>query len=240
MTGAGGPLILVVEDDRDVGRLICSTLEGYGYRTEHFVLARDLMNRLRHSRPALVIVDLGLPDRDGLQVVRDLQEAGSFPIIILTGRGHTSDRVLGLEFGADDYVVKPFEPRELVARVRSVLRRFERAAEALPAGNTARFAGWSFETESQTLTAPDGTAIVLGTAESDLLKALLRRPNRILSRAFLLDLKGDAADPGPFDRSIDVRMSRLRKRLGEDPHDPRILKTIYGAGYMLCAQVGWE
>jgi DNA-binding response OmpR family regulator len=147
--------------------------------------------------------------------------------------------VLGLELGADDYIVKPFEPRELVARVRSILRRYQRAAPA-EAGSgeqtVARFAGWAFDSGRHALIAPDGREVGLSAAEAGLLTTLLRRPNKILSREQLLGER----DVDPFDRSIDVRISRLRRKLDDDPQNPKLIKTVYGAGYLFSAQVGWE
>ena len=175
---------------------------------------------------------------DGMQVVRQLQEGTPCAVLILTGRNDVTDRVLGLELGADDYIVKPFEPRELVARVRSILRRYQRsaAAEAITERNIASFAGWIFDGNRHTLTAPDGREIGLSAAEAGLLATLLRRPNKILSREQLLGER----DVDPFDRSIDVRISRLRRKLDDDPQNPRLIKTVYGAGYLFAAQVSWQ
>ena len=239
MSDAGRNLVYLVEDERDIARLICTSLKDYGYRTEAFATGRDIVHRVKQQAPALCIVDLGLPDADGLQVVKAIQDRCCCGIIILTGRGHTSDRVAGLELGADDYVVKPFEPRELIARVRSVLRRFERAETEQRPGMAARFSGWRFDFASHQLTGPTGDDVPLSTAEAELLKALLRAPNRILTRDYLLDLK-DPANQSPFDRSIDVRISRLRKKIEPDPQNPNLIKTVYGAGYIFATQVAWE
>ena len=175
---------------------------------------------------------------DGMQVVRELQDGSPCAVLILTGRNDVTDRVLGLELGADDYIVKPFEPRELVARVRSILRRYQRAPAPEPASerNLARFASWSFDASRHALTAPDGREISLSAAEAGLLATLLRRPNKILSREQLLGER----DVDPFDRSIDVRISRLRRKLDDDPQNPKLIKTVYGAGYLFSAQVEWQ
>jgi DNA-binding response OmpR family regulator len=232
-----GAKIFVLEDEPDIARLICASLSEYGFHCEHLATGRQLLARARQAAPELCIVDLGLPDMDGMQVVRELQDGSPCAVLILTGRNDVTDRVLGLELGADDYIVKPFEPRELVARVRSILRRYQRAAPAEAAERTiARFAGWSFDTGRHALTAPDGREIALSAAEAGLLATMLRRPNKILSREQLLGER----DVDPFDRSIDVRISRLRRKLDDDPHNPRLIKTVYGAGYLLSAQVGWE
>lgn len=233
----GTPKIFVVEDEPEIGRLICSSLEEYGFRCEHLSTGRQLLARAHQVAPDLCIVDLGLPDMDGMQVVRELQEGSPCAVLILTGRNDVTDRVLGLELGADDYIVKPFEPRELVARVRSILRRYQRAAPAEPAErNIASFAHWRFDSNQHTLIAPDGSETSLSSAEAGLLTALLRRPNKILSREQLLGER----DVDPFDRSIDVRISRLRRKLDDDPQNPKLIKTVYGAGYLFSCQVSWQ
>lgn len=231
--------ILVLEDDPDIARLICVSLTEYGFRCEHASTGRALLERAQRGTPELCIVDLGLPDMDGMQVVRELQERSPCAVLILTGRNDVTDRVLGLELGADDYIVKPFEPRELVARVRSILRRYQRAAPAeitTVERNIARFGNWRFDKGRHALVSPDQREINLSAAEAGLLLTLLERPNRILSREQLLGER----DIDPFDRSIDVRVSRLRRKLEDDPHDPRLIKTVYGAGYLFSSQVSWE
>jgi DNA-binding response OmpR family regulator len=240
-TAARQPRIFVLEDQAEIGRLVCRTLEDHGFRTEHFGRARTFLSRIKVRRPDLAIVDLGLPDEDGLSVIREVLANNPVPVIILTGRGETIDRVLGLELGADDYVVKPFDPRELVARVKVVLRRIERgAAVASEAGiGTAAFKGWRFDADTNTLTDPGGAAAELSAAEAQLLLALCRAPNRILSRDALMSDRGHG-DRAPFDRSIDVRISRLRQKLEADPKHPQIIKTVYGAGYIFAAAVTWS
>ncbi len=238
-TDASPATILVLEDEPDIGKLICSSLSEYGFRCEHVSTGRQLLERAQRATPELCIVDLGLPDMDGMQVVRELQEGNPCAVLILTGRNDVTDRVLGLELGADDYIVKPFEPRELVARVRSILRRYQRASavETSPTErNIARFGDWTFDKGRHALIRPDGSEINLSAAEATLLLTLLARPNRILSREQLLGER----DLDPFDRSIDVRISRLRRKLEDDPQDPRLIKTVYGAGYLLSTQVNWE
>ncbi len=230
-------LVYVLEDEPAVAKLICGTLEQYNYKTEHFRRGGDLLHRVKTVPAALCIVDLGLPDVDGLQVVHGLLEKNEGAVLILTGRRDVSDRVLGLEIGADDYVVKPFEPRELVARVRSVLRRWERARNPVAtADQQARFADWTLHLGRHSLFAADGREVTLGVAEFQLLKILLLAPNRVLSRDYLLGFKEISA----FDRSIDVRISRLRHKLERDPQNPMLIKTVYGAGYMFCGAVDWE
>jgi len=231
------PLIFVVEDEADIARLIVGTLAEYGFRCETFGTGRALLARAKRIQPELAILDLGLPDMDGLQVLRELQEQHPCAALILTGRDGLTDRVLGLELGADDYLVKPFEPRELVARVRSILRRYQKAATPEPGGHSAvRFAGWHFDIGRLNLVADDGREVSLSAAEAALLQTLLKRPNKILTREQLIGER----ELDPFDRSIDVRISRLRRKLEDDPQDPKIIKTVYGAGYLLCAAVVWE
>src|SRR5512145_2361442 len=180
-------LIVIVEDDPDIARIIEQVLGDFSFRTVWCRSAGDLLRRLRSLAPDLCIIDLGLPDMDGLEVMQRVRTQSACGIVILTGRAHVSDRVMGLELGADDYLVKPFEPRELVARVRSILRRYQRAAPAEATERSlARFAGWTFDSGRHTLTAPDGREIGLSAAEAGLLATLLRRPNKILSREQLL------------------------------------------------------
>lgn len=231
--------ILVLEDDPDIASLICASLTEYGFRCDHASTGRALLERAQRGTPELCIVDLGLPDMDGMQVIRELQERSPCAVLILTGRNDVTDRVLGLELGADDYIVKPFEPRELVARVRSILRRYQRAAPAEVTAverNIAHFGNWRFDKGRHAVVSPDQREINLSSAEAGLLLTLLERPNRILSREQLLGER----DIDPFDRSIDVRISRLRRKLEDDPHNPRLIKTVYGAGYLFSSQVSWE
>ena len=171
---------------------------------------------------------------DGLEVMQRVRAQSPCGILILTGRAHVSDRVMGLELGADDYVLKPFEPRELVARVRSILRRREQLADE--SSQLAEFAGWRFNLGNNTLQGSDGEEHVLSTAEADLLRVFVRNPNRILQREQLMGKR----DLQPTDRSIDVRISRLRRKLEPDPQNPALIKTVYGAGYLFLATVNWR
>lgn len=232
--------VLVLEDEPDIARLICSSLADYGLKAESVATGRELLHRAQRCPPDLCLIDLGLPDMDGLQVLRELQEKAPCAVMILTGRNDVSDRVLGLELGADDYLVKPFEPRELVARARSILRRYQRGSTAAEAAThinpgLASFNGWTFDPGRHTLTNPAGAEVHLSAAEAALLQSLLRRPNRILTREQLLGER----DVDPYDRSIDVRISRLRRKLDDDPQNPRLIKTVYGAGYLFTASVSW-
>lgn len=231
--------ILILEDELSIARLIGETLTEYGFVCEQYGTGKAFLDHARRHGADLCIVDLSLPDMDGMEVVRCLRAEGiASAVLILSGRQELSDRVLGLELGADDYVMKPFEPRELVARVRSVLRRYVHSARAeadsVPA--TASFAGWQFDYGQHQLKAPDGRCVELSASEAALLHVFLQRPNRILSREQLLGER----EVEPFDRSIDVRISRLRRKLDDDPHEPRLIKTIYGAGYLFTEKVQWH
>ena len=231
-------LIYVVEDELDVARLIRAALEKFGFRTEVFRTAEAFFHGVRHRVPDLVILDLGLPDMDGMAVLQQLRSKHTCGLLVLTGRGDVYDRVMGLELGADDYVVKPYEPREMIARVRSILRRYPRqpVVPADPTQRVAEFAGWRFETGSNTLVGPDGQQETLSTAEAQLLSVLLAHPNHILTREQLLG----GRDVSALDRSIDLRISRLRRRFEENPQHAKLIKTVYGAGYLLAATVSWS
>lgn len=228
-------LIAIVEDDPDVAKIIEQVLADFGFRTTWCRSASDLLRRLRALAPDLCIIDLGLPDMDGIEVMQRVRAQSACGIMILTGRAHVSDRVMGLELGADDYVLKPFEPRELVARVRSILRRREANSNA-SSRQIAEFSGWRFNTANNTLIAPTGDEQVISTAEADLLRAFVSSPNRILQREQLMGSR----DLSPTDRSIDVRISRLRRKLEPDADSQAFIKTVYGAGYLFLATVVWQ
>ncbi len=228
-------LIAIVEDDPDIAHIIEQVLGDFGFRTAWCRSAGDLLRRLRSLAPDLCIIDLGLPDMDGLEVMQRVRALSKCGIVILTGRAHISDRVMGLELGADDYILKPFEPRELVARVRSILRRQENT-EGSPIRQVAEFSGWRFNFGNNTLHAPNGAEHVLSTSEAELLKVFVSNPNRILQREQLMGSR----DLAPTDRSIDVRISRLRRKLEPDAQSPAFIKTVYGAGYLFLATVNWK
>lgn len=233
--------IYVVEDDVDLCRIVSDLLETYGYAVSTFHTGREGRAAVRREAPDLLVVDLNLPDMNGLDLVRELWNDVRFGLIVLTGRTEVSDRVLGLELGADDYVVKPFEPRELVARVGAVLRRHDQliAAARNAEQSRARFGPWTFDIGNLTLTGDDGRVESLTAAEGALLLMFARAPNRVLSRE-QLQADGDDADDFPYERSIDVRISRLRKKIEDDPRKPQLIKTVYGAGYVLAKEVTWS
>ena len=231
--------ILLVEDDVMLGDGMVDALRSSGYTVDWLQQGLPALSALKSEEFAALILDLNLPDIDGISLLRKLRREGqTLPVLILTARDALDDRVLGLELGADDYIVKPFEPRELIARVRSILRRYPGQPElpADPAKRVAEFAGWRFAPGSNTLTSPSGQEETLSTAEAQLLSVLLAHPNHILTREQLLGGRDVAA----LDRSIDLRISRLRRRLEENPQHARLIKTVYGAGYLLAATVTWS
>ncbi|MGB0697005.1 MAG: response regulator transcription factor [Rhodospirillaceae bacterium] len=242
--------IYVVEDEPEIGSMVRQALEEHGYRVRVFSMGLDAIKALRRDGvPDLCVIDLGLPDVDGMEVVRILGDHPRTGVIILTGRRDAADRVLGLETGADDYISKPFEPRELVARINAFFRRRDRLTSNAATSRVAHFAGWIFDPSSLSLKR-DPSALSdqdphsvddleeLGAAEAGLLLAFLKAPKRILSRDALLASVGRESDP-VFDRSIDVRVSRLRKKIEPDPKAPKLIRTVYGAGYVLTTKVVW-
>jgi DNA-binding response OmpR family regulator len=235
------PLIAIVEDDAEIGDILVSLLSESGFRARHFPSSAEFEATLADTRPDICLIDLGLPGENGLDLVKKLDTHPEIGTIIISGRRALSDKIVGLEMGADDYIAKPFEPAEIVARIRSVLRRSRRADKPRDpsAGKTrAQFDGWVVDLANYTLQAPDERTMALSQAEMDVLKVFLNAPNRLFSRAQILDMI--ASDPDKhFDRSIDVRISRLRTKFGEDPQNPKIIKTVYGAGYIFVANIAW-
>jgi two-component system, OmpR family, response regulator len=231
------PHILVVDDDRDIRELLSRYLVRNGLRVSVARDAREMEQVMHDSRIDLVVLDLMLPGKDGLTICRELQGKSAPPMIMLTAMGEATDRIVGLELGADDYLAKPFEPRELLARVRAVLRRRQAAGPIRhPTDRSLHFAGWMLELSQRRLTSQDGTLVSLSPGEYDLLLAFAERPQRTLSRDQLLDLtRGRSA--APFDRSIDVLVSRLRHKVEANPQDPALILTVRGGGYMLSAEV---
>ena len=241
--------IAVLDDEVDITTLLANYLQGRGYRVTPLHTGRDLLALLESDPPAAVLLDLGLPGEDGLVIARQVRERSRCGLIIVTGRGDAVDKVVGLEIGADDYVTKPFDLRELLARITAILRRTagdEPAKPAAPvavaapaaASQRARlvFAGFSFDAAARSLTDAAGQDVPLTTGEFDLLKVFTAHPGRVLSRDFLLEqTRGRGA--GPFDRTIDVQIGRLRKKLADDPDEPKIIKSVRGAGYVLVSEV---
>lgn len=235
--------IAILDDEVDITLLLANYLQNHGYRVSQVHNGRSLMALMEADPPELVLLDLGLPGEDGFTIARQLREHWRCGLIIVTGRGDAVDKVVGLEVGADDYVTKPFDLRELLARTKAVLRRLAPAnAPAAGAGSAAvqretlSFAGWQIDTAARRLTAPAGHEIALTTGEFELLCTFARHAGRVLSRDFLLEqTRGRGA--GPFDRTIDVQVGRLRKKLEADVEHPEIIKSLRGAGYMFVPAV---
>jgi two-component system OmpR family response regulator len=230
--------LAVVDDEPDITLLLGNYLKGHGFRVSRLHAGAPLLDLMASDPPALVLLDLGLGSEDGLALARQLRAHWHCGVVIVTGRGDAVDKVVGLELGADDYVTKPFDLRELLARVKAVLRRLEPAAAAPAAAGAARlrFAGWQLDSAARTLNAPDGAEVALTSGEFDLLCTFARHPGRVLSRDFLLEhTRGREA--GPFDRTIDVQIGRLRRKIEADPEHPQLIKSVRGAGYVLVAPV---
>jgi DNA-binding response OmpR family regulator len=231
------PHILVVEDDAATRDLLAQYLGDYKFQVSLAATAAEGERQLTEEVVDLVVLDLNLPDGDGLALARKLRDNSSIPIVILTGRADEVDRVVGLELGADDYVTKPFSPRELLARVRAVLRR----AQSTPASRREqalrayRFAGWELRMGTRRLISPEGNAVQLSSGEFSLLAAFLKSPRQILSRDQLLEATRLYDDV--YDRSIDVQILRLRRKIEADPAEPKLIRTERGAGYFFDADV---
>lgn len=232
------PTVLVVDDHRDIRDLVSRYLQEHGMRTLLAEGGVTMKRQLRDHAVDLVVLDIMMPGDDGLTLCRYLREHTELPVILLTAMSEETDRIIGLEMGADDYLTKPFNPRELLARIKAVLRR----ASALPpqrapmAGRNLRFDGWTLDVDRHQLTDPEGVEVSLSTAEYRLLLAFLEHAGRVLSRDQLMDLtRGREADA--FDRSIDNHVSRLRRKMDPDARHPRLIKTIWGGGYQWIADV---
>ena len=230
--------ILIVDDQREICDLVQEYLSSEGYRVSTAHDGAGMRRVIAQDPVDLVILDLMLPGEDGLTLARSLREESSVGIIILTGRGETVDRIIGLEMGADDYLPKPFHLRELLARVKSVLRRASnRSADRQAASRPrARFAGWNLDLSTRELLSPSGEEVQLTTGEFDLLAAFVNNANQVLTRDRLLDLARNR-EAGPFDRTIDVQVGRLRRKLEDDPQRPTMIKTVRGSGYIFTPSV---
>ena len=226
--------VLIVDDDSDIRELLLSYLPRYGIATVAVGDGRHMREVLQDKHFDLVVLDRTLPEEDGLALCRWLRNESQIPIIMLTALAETADRIVGLELGADDYMAKPFEPRELVARIQSVLRRVREDDEGKP-GARIHFNGWLLDCPQRQLQSPDGLCLPLSNAEFRLLLVFLQRPRRVLSREQLLDAaRGRAIEA--FDRSIDLLISRLRHKLGDNPRTPCLIKTVRGEGYLFDVQ----
>jgi two-component system OmpR family response regulator len=237
MTGASR--LLLVDDDREIRDLVSRFLTTHGYGVTAVRDGREMTTALGSSNFDLIILDLMLPGADGLQLCRDLRARSPIPILMLTAMAEETDRIVGLEMGADDYLAKPFNTRELLARIRAILRRVNdrQTAQSFAApSNHLRFSGWLLDLGRRRLEAPDGILVGLTSGEYDLLVAFAEHPRRVLSRDQLLDLV-HGREATPFDRSIDVQVSRLRRKIESDSRSPEMIVTVRGDGYMFTPEV---
>ncbi len=227
--------IAIVDDNPDIRQMLTSALTDAGFTTQGFAKAADFERSLTQKTPEVCVVDLGLPDKDGLSIVAALANSAT-AILVISGRSTLQDKIVGLELGADDYLAKPFEIREVIARVRALIRRRTPLPETDQAERLS-FSGWTIDFGQFLLTDSAGTTARLSASEAMLLRIFLNRPNRLITRDQLRDALNDKSDAESFDRAIDVRVSRLRAKLKDPTKDPKIIKTIYGAGYILISDV---
>ena len=238
----GAPHILIVDDHREIRDLVSRALSKEGFRVSGAAEGRAMRKALADSRIDLILLDLMLPGEDGLSLCRAIRAESNIPIIMLTAKGDEIDRVIGLEMGADDYLPKPFGSRELIARIKAVLRRSQDKVAPPDTDRRPkhyRFDRWRLDTGARELLRDDGITVPLSTGEYDLLVVFVERPQRVLNRDQLLDLARGRSS-SPLDRSIDTQVSRLRKKLELDPGDPKIIKTVWGGGYVFTPAVRHE
>jgi two-component system OmpR family response regulator len=233
--------LAVLDDERDITVLLAGYLSGQGFRVSQVHDGASLMALMLSDAPSLVLLDLGLPGEDGLAIARSLREHHAVGLIIVTGRGDPVDRVVGLEIGADDYVTKPFDLRELLARIKAVLRRTQSAVPAVAAAGNGvperlRFSGWLLDLGARDLRREDDTSVSLTSGEFELLALFARHPGRVLSRDFLLE-QTRGREAAPFDRTVDVLVGRLRRKIEIDPQQPEIIKSVRSAGYIFVPAV---
>ena len=229
------PLVTILDDEPAIRTILADALEEAGFQTMAFGRATEFEAALRSTTPDVCLVDLSLPDRDGLTLVHRLALEQGAAVIIISGRAEVQDKITGLELGADDYIIKPFDPAEVVARIRARLRRDSTTPQT---GETARFNGWTAHFDRYVLEDETGAETPFSHAEGEVLRLFLERPKRLISRNAMQEALGGAAGES-FDRAMDVRISRLRTKLREDPKNPRLIKTIYGAGYIFLGDVNW-
>lgn len=232
------PEILIVDDDREVRDLLSRFLSNNGCRTLAVRDGKEMRRLVADRRIDLIVLDLMLPGEDGLTLCRDLRSRSTIPLIMLTAKGAQTDRIVGLEMGADDYLAKPFDPHELLARIKAVLRRTRGVAshERASTSTIFKFSGWKVDLTRRRVESPEGLMVDMTASEFDLLAAFLERPQRVLSREQLLDLTR-GRDAGPFDRAIDNLVVRLRRKIEADPTQPVLIKTIRAGGYYFAATV---
>ena len=228
--------ILLVDDEASLREPLAEYLSGQGFVVTEAESAAKARSALLEARPDIALIDIMMPGEDGLSLTRHLIEAKDLPVILLTAKGEATDRIVGLEIGADDYVTKPFEPRELVARIRSVLRRSAKGAPAPEEDTDYEFEGWHLDPLKHRLTDPEGTLVPISAAEFRMLTAFLDSPNRVLDRDLLLDVV-QGREAHMFDRAVDNQVSRLRRKLGDKDREVKLIQTVRGGGYRLAADV---
>jgi two-component system, OmpR family, response regulator len=228
--------LLLVDDEASLREPLANYLVRQGFEVEQAPDAARARAILAERKPDLVLLDVMMPGEDGLSLCRHLIEGRQLPVIFLTARGEATDRIVGLEIGADDYVVKPFEPRELVARIRSVLRRTARQATVSQEDALYEFEGWQLDPLKRRLVDPEGTVVPISSAEFRLLAAFLDHPRQVLDRDRLLDMV-QGREAHLFDRAVDNQVSRLRRKMETDSRDPKLIQTVWGGGYRLAADV---
>lgn len=235
---ADTPHLLLVDDERSIREPLAVFLTKQGFRVTQAGDAEAARTRMAAYAIDLVVLDIMMPGEDGLSLCRHIRETGDTPVILLTARSEETDRIVGLEMGADDYVVKPFSPRELATRIKVVLRRAASGGmrQHAPESGSYAFAGWVLKTGERALVDREGVSVPLSTGEYNLLLALVQRPRQVLTRDQLLDLT-QGREAAAFDRAIDNQVSRLRRKIETDPKSPEIIKTVWGGGYALSAEV---
>ncbi|MEQ1542301.1 MAG: response regulator [Novosphingobium sp.] len=230
------PHLLLVDDEQTLREPLADYLSRQGFRVVQAASAAEARSRLREDTPDLVLLDIMMPGEDGLSLCRHLSETRAIPTILLTAKGEATDRIVGLEIGADDYVVKPFEPRELVARIRSVLRRAAKGGTTPTDDDLIAFDGWTLDPLKRRLIDPQGALVSISSAEFRLLMAFVEHPRQVLDRDRLLDMV-QGREAHLFDRAVDNQISRLRRKIEQDSRNPTLIQTVWGGGYMLAADV---
>lgn len=233
------PHLLIVDDHREIRELLQRFFVQHNYRVTVAKDGKEMKHCLKHSQIDLIVLDLMLPGEDGLTLCRDLRVSSNIPIVMLTAMGDEMDKIIGLEMGADDYLAKPFNPRELLARIKAVLRRVNSLSTPTSDINQYHFSRWSIDVHKRELVDKEGVMVILSSAEFDLLRVFIDHPQRVLSRDQLLELS-KGRDGGVYDRAIDTLISRLRKKLEVDAKKPELIKTIWGGGYQFTCGVSHE
>lgn len=236
MTDAAPTRLLLVDDEPSLREPLAEYLARQGFVVRQAEDAAKARAALLEDTPDLVLLDIMMPGEDGLSLCRHLSESKNIPVIMLTAKGEAMDRIVGLEIGADDYVAKPFEPRELVARIRSVLRRSTRPSTTPEEDAVYEFDGWKLDPLKRKLSDPEGNVVPISSAEFRLLVAFLNHPRQVLDRDRLLDMV-QGREAHLFDRAVDNQVSRLRRKMEDDSRDPRLIQTVWGGGYRLAADV---